>query len=200
MEENKEIWKPIKGYEDLYEVSNLGNVRSKKTKRNRKFSDHHGYNRVTLSKNNELKSFFVHCLVAEAFIDNSRIGVATQINHKDENRKNNNYENLEWVTAKENCNYGNHCQNIANSIKKGTKGYENLQRVRKEKGLGRKKVRCITTGLEFNSMHEAGIFYNCCEKNIAANAYGRRKSCGSLPDGTKLVWEFIDEDDSEVSE
>ena len=38
------------------------------------------------------------------------------------------------------------------------------------------------------------------DKNIAANAYGRRKSCGSLPDGTKLVWEFIDEDDSEVSE
>ena len=192
-----EEWKDIKGYEGLYEVSNTGKVRNKNNGKERKFNEHHGYKRVTLSKNNKLKSRFVHDLVAETFIPNQD-PKKIQVNHIDEDKTNNNISNLEWVTPKENANHGTRNDRLSECFKKGGSSYEKLQQTRKEKGLGRKKVRCVTTGKVFDSMREAGEFYKCCEKNIAAAAYGRRKSCGSLSDGTKLVWEFVKEDNTEV--
>ena len=94
-----EIWKDIKGYEGLYEVSNLGRVKSKR----KILKPINGeYLKVGLSKNGIQKTLYVHRLVAETFLGKSNL----QVNHKDEDKHNNNIENLEFVTHKENMNYG----------------------------------------------------------------------------------------------
>ena len=104
-----EIWKDIPGYEGIYQVSNLGNVRS---------MNYHGtgivklltptmsggYPRVMLSKNGIARGFHVHRLVGIAFIPNPH-GYDC-INHKDETRTNNRVENLEWCTKAYNNTYG----------------------------------------------------------------------------------------------
>lgn len=105
----QEVWKDIKGYEGLYQVSNFGNVqRQYKTKPNRKLKfskDKNGYLRVGLCRDNFRKSFFVHRLVAIAFIENSYNYPV--VNHKDENTENNNVENLEWCSVQYNTRYNN---------------------------------------------------------------------------------------------
>ncbi len=105
-----EIWKSIEGYEGLYEVSNLGNVRSLnwhltgtirvlKPRQNG-----YGYLSVILYKNGKMKKFYVHRLVASAFLPNPQN--LPQVNHKDENKTNNSIENLEWCSCKDNINFG----------------------------------------------------------------------------------------------
>lgn len=108
-----EKWKVIKNY-DNYEISNYGRVRSIQRKtsdeRNIKekilspYTDWNGYLKVRLYNNNGSKKFFVHRLVAFHFLKN--INNYEQINHKDENKKNNCVENLEWCSRKYNMNYG----------------------------------------------------------------------------------------------
>ena len=100
-----EIWKEIKGYEGLYEVSNQGNIRSLKTGKLRKPKNNFGYLRINLCKNNVVKFHMVHRLVAETFIENNDQNL-TQVNHKNENKQDNRVENLEWCDAKYNNNYG----------------------------------------------------------------------------------------------
>ena len=121
---NKEIWKPVPEYEGLYEVSNVGNIRSlaflcsrtKKVTARRlprhlaQETSYDGYKRVVLSNCGKHRHFNVHRLVAMAFIPNPK-GLP-QVNHIDENPANNNAENLEWCTGKENCNHGLHRQRI----------------------------------------------------------------------------------------
>lgn len=128
MEEIKEIWKPIVGYEGYYEISNIGRVRSlRRTLANRygkNFTiqerimrldnDKDGYKKVLLAKNGINKQMFVHRLVAQAFIPNPNN--YPQINHKDECQFNNRVENLEWCTNKYNCNYGT--RNIRHTLKR----------------------------------------------------------------------------------
>ena len=112
----EEIWKDIEGYEGLYQVSNMGRVKSLARTRNMNLHDHRsvapvperilkfgqslGYQAVTLAKDGVNRTFRVHKLVALAFIQNP--DRKPEINHKDGNKHNNKAENLEWVTAKEN--------------------------------------------------------------------------------------------------
>lgn len=106
----KEEWKDIKDYEGLYQVSNLGNIKSNSYidasghKRNSKNInpniDRNGYYRVGLTKNNKRKYFQIHRLVSQAFIDNP--DNKPQVNHKDSDKSNNCVTNLEWVTSSEN--------------------------------------------------------------------------------------------------
>ena len=117
----EEIWKDIKGYEGLYQVSNLGRVKSldkiivtidrknrcQKGKILKLQISKYGYNVITLWNNNISKQFKVHRLVAIAFIPNPNN--LPQINHIDEDKLNNKIDNLEWCTALEN----NHHSNIA---------------------------------------------------------------------------------------
>lgn len=114
----KEIWKDIKGYEGLYQISNLGRVKKLQrtiiTKNNRKLSykemilkptlNSKGYCRVELIDiTGNRKRCFVHRLVAFEFCDKQ--DNCNVVNHKDCNPLNNNYQNLEWVTQKENMQY-----------------------------------------------------------------------------------------------
>lgn len=97
--------KPIKDFEKLYLIYDDGKVWS--IKRNKFISQevmNTGYIRVSLYKNKKIYHKFVHRLVAEAFIPNP--GSLPQVNHKDENKQNNCLDNLEWMSALENTNYG----------------------------------------------------------------------------------------------
>ena len=136
-------WKDIEGYEGLYQVSNLGEVRSlnyRKKNITRKMKIHTkitNYQDIQLSKNGKTQVYLIHRLVAEAFIPNPNN--FPQINHRDENPKNNIWTNLEWCTAKYNCNYGNHKINISKS-KKG-KAFTKDQKLKVRKAKKRKQRR-----------------------------------------------------------
>ena len=118
-----EIWKDIEGHEGVHQVSNLGNIRSidhiDKNHRHCKGKIlkprliRRGYLQVTFRS---YKPLYVHRAVAMAFVPGYFDGA--QVNHKDENKTNNNAENLEWCTRKYNANYGT--RNLR--IKKARKG------------------------------------------------------------------------------
>lgn len=117
----EEVYKDIEGYEGLYQVSNLGNVKSlnySKTKKENvlKPGIRNGYLKVDLCKNKTKKTYSVHRLVAKAFIENTNN--LPMINHKDECKTNNVVENLEWCTHKYNCNYGTIKERIGKAISK----------------------------------------------------------------------------------
>lgn len=111
----EEVWKDIKGYEGLYQVSNFGRIKSlpkiKKTPTTTFMTNERiiyprickGYLRIGLNKLGHTKQFFVHCLVASAFIGEAN---GLTVNHKDENKLNNFAENLEYMTLADNIRYG----------------------------------------------------------------------------------------------
>lgn len=104
----EEKWRDIRGYEGLYQVSNLGNVKSFNNRIKHKnpmilkqtIDRKNGYLTVSLSRNGKKKVYRVHKLVASIFIDNSNSYPV--INHKDGNKLNNCVNNLEWCTYKQN--------------------------------------------------------------------------------------------------
>lgn len=103
---SEEIWKPVPGYEGLYEVSNFGRVRSlfRYKKILKPSPNWNGYTTAELWKGKRRKRISIHRLVATCFCDNPYN--KPFVNHKDETRTNNRADNLEWVTHVENCNYG----------------------------------------------------------------------------------------------
>lgn len=114
----KEVWKPIKNYEGLYEVSNLGRIKSLARKVNdyrgkntrtlpskimNNVDNGNGYEYVTLVKNKKRKNYYIHRLVAFTFLPNPNN--YEYVNHLDYNTKNNIVSNLELCTQKNNVNY-----------------------------------------------------------------------------------------------
>lgn len=116
----KEIWKDIKGYEGLYQVSNMGNVKSLnyrhtgEEKIRKPKVDRYGYLRVNLYKNGKCKMLTVHRLVLMTFAPINNMD-KLEVNHKDENKQNNCLSNLEWCDRKYNSNYGSRNQRSAQS-------------------------------------------------------------------------------------
>lgn len=123
-----EVYKDIEGYEGQYQVSNLGNVRSldreckgnkcvfiKKGKILSPKTHKNGYLIVGLCKDSKMKMYYIHRLVAEAFIPNpNNLPI---INHKDEDKTNNNLINLEWCDKSYNALYGSCPQRKRDKIK-----------------------------------------------------------------------------------
>lgn len=130
----EEEWKDIKGFEGLYQVSNLGRIKSLdryvecvdscrhyKCRIMRLNKRKNGYLDICLRRQEIKTRPLVHRLVAEAFIPNPNN--LPQVNHKDENKENNRVDNLEWCTIEYNNKYGkgsiNRCKNARNgSIRK----------------------------------------------------------------------------------
>jgi len=157
----KEIFRDIKGYEGLYQISNLGRIWSVPRKRKcdnqsigNKFlkprqDKKTGYLKVALYKNGKAKVFYVHRLVALHFIPNP--SNLPQINHKDGDKTNNSINNLEWVTAS---------QNIKDSFKKG--------RIVWNKGLKTKEFKkCLFCGEMFYPKKPKQIY---CSKKCSSEA------------------------------
>ena len=173
-----EIWLPIEGYENLYEVSNLGRVRriesfvNCKAGSKRKVSgkilkprtNTCGYLMVRLSKNGIWRDFLLHRLVSAAFIPNPNN--LPQVNHLSEDKLNNSVENLEWCTAKENNNYGTRTKRAS----------EKLQ----------KPVLCVELNQIFPSLTEAARQLCLSVENLSRVLAGRSKTAGGYH------WEFAE--------
>ena len=119
----EEEYKDIEGYEGLYQVSNIGNVKSLvnhkgkyREKLLKQSKDCNGYLQVNLYKNKTSKRFLVHRLVANAFIENPNNYPC--INHKDENKQNNSVKNIEWCSYKYNTNFGTRNERARKAISK----------------------------------------------------------------------------------
>lgn len=125
----EEVWKDVQGFEGIYQVSNLGRVRSLdryvecvdsfrhyKGKIMKQDKKKNGYMQICLRRQQVHKQVLVHRLVADAFIPN--VDNLPEVNHKDENKENNCVENLEWCTQAYNNSYGEgHKQRSKNAIK-----------------------------------------------------------------------------------
>lgn len=139
MSKIKENWKKIEGFNDIYEVSDWGNVRTiehlansksgnkvhlypSKMKAQRKVPS--GYLTVGLMDGNKAKPVRVHVLVATAFVKNDDPINKTQVNHKDENKENNCAWNLEWCTPRYNCNYGDRNNKLSEKNSKPIEAYD----------------------------------------------------------------------------
>ena len=184
----REVWKYVAGYEGLYQVSNKGNVyrvyrtrvlgRKRGGRMLKPGYTSRGYLQVGLSKNGKSKTRTVHRLVAEAFIPNPN-GLP-QVNHRDEDKDNNNVENLEWCDSKYNINYGTRSERFARTRSK--------------------KVRAVNikTGevLTFNSAKEAkkkgypGVAAAC--RGVYNTINGKQGGDGRTYKGHR--WEYYEEE------
>lgn len=176
-----EIWKDIVGYEGLYQVSNLGRVKSLERKVKNKngyrtVSDKilkqakktEGYLFVNLWKEGKQKIMKSHRLVAEAFLPNPEN--LPQVNHKDENPSNNNVSNLEFCTAKYNVNFGTRNKRAGISISKALTGvYNNIKKS--------KPVMCIETGIIYPSSMEVQRQFGFANGSISQCCNGKRQTC-----------------------
>ena len=164
-----EEWKDINGYEGLYMISNFGRIKSLYQNRILKPKvDKNGYLEIGLMKNKRRKYFRVHRLVAIHFIPNDD-EEKTEVNHIDENKENNHVENLEWCTREYNMKHGTIQQRITDSTRKTCA----------------KRVRCVETGQEFESVGEACKQCGLKIANLSACLHGKRKTTGGYH------WEFV---------
>ena len=146
--EQLEIWKDIKDYECLYEVSNKGRVKSLKWGKEKILKPGTipaGYNNVILSKNKKTKNFLVHQLVAQAFLGHIINGHGLVIDHINSYKNQNNIENLQILTSRE-----NHQKKVLDSNKKLPLG------VTEQKGRNKKYVAQIWIG---KNQKKIGRFY-----------------------------------------
>ena len=121
---NQELWRDIAGYEGKYQVSNLGNVKSLNFLNTGKegllspWIDSTGYLKVNFYKDGKRKIQYVHRLVCEAFVENDDPENKKQINHISEVKTDNRVENLEWISQKDNINYGTRNERAAKTLSK----------------------------------------------------------------------------------
>ena len=196
--EQKEIWNPIKGFEGLYEVSNLGRVRSlqrtiiqkngiaitSKGRFKRIGINSVGYPCVTLCKNGKSKQYSLHRILAKAFIPNP--DNKPEVDHINTNRTDCRLENLRWVT---------HAENMRNplsqqSIKSNSKTHEALRKsiktkIERKRKTAPKRVYQFSINREFiaeyESAREASRVTGLTAMTIAEDSRGGlrgRQSCG----------------------
>lgn len=179
-----EIWKDIKGYEGLYQVSNLDKVKSIEKDiirvRNGKeiithipekilfqWKNSKGYLSVAIGSKQSRKLYKVHRLVAEAFIPNP--DNLPQVNHIDEDKSNNKVENLEWCTNRYNCNYGTYNFRLSEKLK-GRKAFW-LTKAVIQYSMNGEFIR------EFESIRDAAKAVKSSPANISMCCKGIYSSC-----------------------
>lgn len=173
------MWKNVVGYEELYEVNENGEIRSKDTGRIRRTYDNgHGYIVVDLYNGHgksTRKKLYVHRIVAEAFISNPEH--KPEINHLDNNPGNNQVDNLEWCYHIDNINYGDHNKKVSESQKGRSNG----------RGF---RVRCVNTGKVYCSCSKAEEETGVAHTSIRKCCQGKFKYAGRTENGEKMTWEF----------
>ena len=116
---NEEIWKDIPGYEGLYQVSNMGRVKSLKFGKEKILkgvNNTDGYLMVCLYENNKSKQYTIHKLVTMAFMGECISEIYCDINHIDEDKSNNRLSNLQYCTHNYNMNYGTRIEKYTNPV------------------------------------------------------------------------------------
>lgn len=164
-----EIWRDIEGYENLYQVSNLGRVKSLNynhtgKEKIMKAKKDKGYLRVQLYKDGKPKFYSVHRLVATSFLPNPNN--LSQVNHIDEDKSNNIVDNLEWCSAKYNSNYGTRIQRIVEK--------------------NNKQVLCVETGVVYPSTMQVEREIGFLQCNIS------KACCGKYKTAYGFHWRYID--------
>lgn len=167
----EEIWEPVVGYENLYEISNLGRIKSLKYRGGKKQKilstyNVHGYKRVRLFDGRTKHSTGVHRIVAEAFLDNPES--KQFVNHIDGDKGNNRLENLEWATRSENTIHA-----------------FRVLKVKRGGGLEKRAVKNIDTGEIYSSIQEASRKTKLNRTSIISCCKGRYKTVNGQH------WEYI---------
>lgn len=190
----EEIWLDIVGYEGMYQVSNIGRVKSleryrsnhgkqqlvlESIKSTRK--DKQGYLLLDLYKDNKQKTVRIHRLVAEHFLDNP--DKKETVNHIDGDKENNNVENLEWATFKEQNEhfYKNKLKSKCN-IDKAVKAMNKAQA---------KKVKCLNNGVIYESASKAARAAGISGSLVMRCCRGECKSAGKDENMNPLLWIYI---------
>lgn len=156
--------KDIKNYEGLYAITEDGKVWGYKTQKFLKPRiNKNGYFWVTLSKNNKMKNWRIHRLVAEAYIPNPNN--YPHVNHLDEDKSNNTINNLQWCTAKQNLNHGTRNNRISESLKKS--------------------VYCVELDKIYESLMQCAQELNISISGICECCRGTRKTAGGYH------WQYI---------
>ena len=180
----KEIWKDVPGYENLYQASNLGRVKSldkkiktynggyyiRKGKILKQMKNYQGYMRVHLLKNGISKTTPVHRIIANTFINN--INNYKEVNHKNEIKDDNRVENLEWCTREYNNRYGT-------AIKRRT------EKISKKVNQYKLDGEFIKT---WNSMREVERVLNIKNQLISLCCLGKRNKAGGFK------WKYYEEE------
>ena len=188
-----EIWKDIVEYEGLYQVSNLGNVKS--------LHDRYGNYRerllkpikrkdnylcVDLHKNGKRKTYLVHRLVAETFL--TKIDGKNHVDHINSDRQNNNVNNLRWCNQKENNQFDLARKHKSEAAKGKTGAWKGKTGTLHPSS---KAVLCIELNKIFGSAMEAGRETGIKQQNISKCCNGKLQSAGKHPvTGEKLHWKY----------
>ena len=171
----EEQWLDISGYEGLYQISNFGRVKSFYFKNPRILKPHKvkGYSNIELYKNKKKKQFYIHRLVMENFCPIENMNVL-DVNHKDEDKSNNHISNLEWMTHKDNLNYGSRAEKAR-------------MKMQGKNSSRSKKVRCIEKNVIYEALREAERQLGIPATNISKACKGKIKTAGGYH------WEYVEE-------
>ena len=190
---HEEIWKAVPGYEGLYEISSLGRIRSVSHPRSGKKWSHrkegrvllpsynkaNGYLSVCLCKDGEHHHAYLHRLVAAAFLPNP--SNLPFVNHKDENKRNNDAGNLEWCSHLYNIRYGTGMQRRLQSIAESKRGRCYPKRIAQYTRDG----QLVAT---YSSSEEAARALGCNGSNIRTCARQER----GVKQSNGYVWRYVD--------
>lgn len=177
-----EIWKPIPNYEGLYEASSLGRIRSvyRYNRILKPMISNSGYARVDLFKNKNRKQFSVHRLIAMTFISNPEGKKA--VNHIDENKLNNCIDNLEWVTHKENCNFGTAIKRrlMHTDYDMRDRSWQTAEHYEQVSITMSQPVICVETGKVYRNCRAASEDTGYPARSISRWINGKKQKAGKL--------------------